>query len=61
MNRTYDQQAVLAVLRNVGRLTAAELAKVLRWPRTRVRKTLYALEQQGATSHNPDRSWKATK
>lgn len=61
MNRTYDQQAVLAVLRSVGRLTAAELAKVLRWPRSRVRKTLCALEQQGAARHNPDRSWKATK
>lgn len=61
MNRTYDQQAVSAVLDSVGRLTAADLAKVLHWPRTRVRKTLYALEQQGDARHNPDRSWKATK
>lgn len=61
MNRTYDQQAVFVVLRAVGRLTAAELAKVLHWPRTRVRKALCALEQQGAVHHNPDRSWEATK
>lgn len=61
MNRTYDQQAVAAILKAGGRLTAAELAKILHWPRTRVRKTLYALEQQGAAHHNPDRTWEQTK
>lgn len=61
MNNPYDQQAVSAVLHSVGRLTAAELAKVLHWPRTRVRTTLAVLETQGAVHHNPDRTWEQTK
>ena len=61
MSHPYDQQAVSAVLRASGRLTAAELAKTLRWTRTRVRTTLAALETQGAVSHNPDRTWEQTK
>lgn len=61
MNNPYDQQAVTACLRASGRLTAAELAKTLHWPRTRVRKALYGLEQQAAVRHNRDRTWEATK
>ena len=61
MSRPYDQQAVTACLRASGRLTAAELAKTLHWPRTRVRVALTALETQGAVSHNPDRTWEQTK
>lgn len=61
MSNTYDQQAVSATLRAGGRLTAAELAKILHWPRTRTRKALYDLEQQAAARHNHDRSWEATK
>lgn len=61
MNNPYDQQAVTAVLKAAGRLTAAELAKTLHWSRTRARKALAALETQGAVSHNPDRTWEQTK
>lgn len=61
MNQPYDQQAVTACLRASGRLTTAELAKTLHWPRTRVRVTLAALETQGAVRHNPDRSWEPLK
>lgn len=61
MSNPYDQRAVAAVLKSGGRLTAAELAKVLHWPRTRTRKALYNLEQQSAVHHNYDRTWEATK
>lgn len=61
MSNPYDQRAVTACLRASGRLTAAELAKTLHWARTRVRKALYDLEQQGAVRHNRDRTWEATK
>lgn len=61
MSNPYDQLIVAAVLRGADRLTAAELAKVLHWPRTRVRKVLYDLEQQAAVHHNRDRTWEATK
>lgn len=61
MNNTYDQQAVSAALRAGGRLTAAELAKILHWPRTRTRVALTALEQQAAVRHNHDRSWETAK
>lgn len=59
MSNPYDQQAILAVLRAVGALTAAELAKTLRWPRTRTRKALTALEAAGHVTHN-NRSWETT-
>lgn len=59
MSSPYDQQAILAVLRAVGELTAAELAKTLRWPRTRTRKALAALEAAGRITHN-NRTWKIT-
>lgn len=61
MNRIHDQRAITAVLNAVGRLTAAEIAKTLGWTRTRARKALCDLEQQGAARHNHDRSWEATK
>lgn len=61
MNRIYDQRAITAVLNAGGRLTAAEIAKTLHWPRTRARKALCDLEQQGAARHNHDRTWEATK
>lgn len=61
MNNPYDQQAVASVLNVTNRLTAAELAKILHWTRTRTRKALYGLEQQAAVNHNPDRTWEATK
>lgn len=61
MSSPYDQQAVAAALNTANRLTAAELAKALRWSRTRVRKALYDLEQQAAARHNRDRTWEATK
>lgn len=61
MSNPYDQTAVAAVLKAGGRLTAAELAKILHWPRTRVRVALTALETQGAVRHNPDRSWESLK
>ena len=61
MNNPYDQQAVTACLRAGGRLTAAELAKTLHWPRTRVRVALAAAETQGAVRHNPDRTWEKTR
>lgn len=57
MSNPYDQQAALAVLRAVGALTAAELAKTLRWPRTRTRTALAALEATGHVTHN-NRTWK---
>lgn len=60
MSNPYDQRAVAAAL-TTNRLTAAELAKALRWSRTRVRKALYDLEQQAAVRHNRDRTWEATK
>lgn len=61
MNRIYDQRAITAILNAVGRLTAAEIAKTLHWPRSRVRKALCDLEQQAAARHNHDRTWEATK
>ena len=61
MSNPYDQQAVASVLKAVGRLTAAELAKTLRWSRTRVRKALTDLELEGQAAHNPDRTWEQTK
>lgn len=60
MSNPYDQQAVAAVLRTTNGLTAAELAKALRWPRTRARKALAALEAAGHVTHN-NRTWEATK
>jgi predicted ArsR family transcriptional regulator len=60
MSNPYDQQAVAAVLRASAPLTAAELAKTLRWPRTRTRKALAALEAAGHVAHN-NRTWEATK
>lgn len=61
MSNLYDQAATKAVLKAVGRLTAAELAKTLRWPRTRVRKALTDLELEGQVTHNPDRTWGQTR
>lgn len=61
MSNPYDQQAVSATLRAGGKAATAELAKTLRWPRTRVRVALTALETQGAVRHNPDRSWESLK
>lgn len=61
MSNPYDQQAIAAILRAVGALTAAELAKTLHWTRTRVRVALTALELEGRVAHNSDRSWKSTK
>lgn len=60
MSNPYDQQAVSAVLRAGGRLTAAELAKILHWPRTRARLALTALEVAGRVTHN-NRTWESTK
>ena len=57
MSNPYDRQAVSAVLKAAGRLTAAELARTLHWPRTRVRKTLTDLELDRQAIHNPDRTW----
>lgn len=61
MSNPYDQTAIAVVLKVVGRLTATELAKILHWPRTRVRVALADLETQGAVRHNPDRSWEPLK
>lgn len=61
MSNPYDQAAVAAVLKAVGRLTAAELAKTLHWSRTRARKALIDLETAGQVTHNPDRSWGSLK
>ena len=61
MSNPYDQAAVTAVLKAAGRLTAAELAKTLRWPRTRVRLALTDLERAGTAHHNTDRTWEQTK
>lgn len=60
MSNPYDQTAVAAVLKAGGRLTAAELAKILHWPRTRVRLALTALEAVGHVTHN-NRTWESTK
>ena len=59
MSNPYDRQAVTAVLRRVGGLTAAEIAKTLRWTRTRVRKALADLEADGRVTHS-NRTWKYT-
>lgn len=61
MNHPYDQQVISVVLRVTGKAATAELAKILHWPRTRVRVALAALETQGAVRHNPDRSWEPLK
>lgn len=61
MSNPYDRAATAAILKAVGRLTAAELAKTLHWPRTRVRLALADLEQQGDAHHNNDRTWERTK
>lgn len=61
MSNPYDRAAIEAILKAVGRLTAAELAKTLRWSRTRVRKALTDLELEGRVTHNHDRSWGRTK
>ena len=60
MSNPYDQAAVAVVLKAVGQLTAAELAKILHWPRTRVRLALTALEAAGHVTHS-DRTWESTK
>lgn len=60
MSNPYDQAAVAAVLEAAGQLTAAELAKTLHWPRTRVRVALADLEAAGHVTHN-NRTWEATK
>lgn len=60
MSNPYDQAAIAVVLKAVGRLTSAELAKTLHWPRTRVRLALAALEAAGHVTHN-NRTWEATK
>ena len=60
MSNPYDQAAVAVVLKVSGRLTAAELAKILHWPRTRVRLALAALEAAGHATHN-NRTWEPTK
>nr|DAF97946.1 MAG TPA: EAP30/Vps36 family protein [Siphoviridae sp. ctpyK9] len=60
MSNPYDQAAVAVVLKVCGRLTAAELAKILHWPRTRVRLALTALEAAGHVAHN-NRTWEPTK
>lgn len=58
---SYDQQAVTAVLTAAADgLTAAELAKILHWPRTRTRKALFDLEADGHVTHN-NRTWKYIK
>lgn len=61
MSNTYDQQAAAAVLKAVGALTSAELAKTLHWPRTRTRKALAALEADGRATRTPNDAWKDTK
>ena len=61
MSNPHDRQAVSAVLKAVGRLTAAELARTLRWSRTRVRKALTDLEHDRQAIHHPDRTWEKTK
>lgn len=61
MSNPYDQQAIAAILRAVGNLTTAELAKTLHWTRTRVRVALAALELKGQVARNSDRSWGPTK
>ena len=61
MSNPYDQRVVASILKAVGRLTAAELAKTLRWSRTRARKALTDLELKGQVAHNPDRTWERTK
>lgn len=60
MSNPYDQAAVAVVLKVVGQLTAAELAKILHWPRTRVRLALTALEAAGHVTHN-NRTWEPAK
>lgn len=61
MSNPYDQAAVAATLKAAGRLTAAELAKTLHWPRVRARKALTDLEIANRVTHSPDRSWKLLK
>lgn len=61
MTVSYDRQAVTAVLTAAADgLTAAELAKILRWPRTRTRKALFDLEADGHVAHS-NRTWKYIK
>lgn len=61
MTVSYDRQAVTAVLTAAADgLTAAELAKILHWPRTRTRKALFELEADGQAAHS-DRTWKYIK
>lgn len=61
MTVSYDRQAVTAVLTaNTAGLTAAELAKILHWPRTRTRKALFDLETDGHVAHS-NRTWKYIK
>ena len=60
MSNPYDQQAITAVLRASGPLTAAELAKTLHWTRTRARKALADLEAAKHVAHS-NRTWEATK
>lgn len=61
MTVSYDRQAVTAVLTAADDgLTAAELAKILHWPRTRVRKALFDLEAAGHVTHS-NRTWKYVK
>lgn len=60
MSNPYDQAAVTVVLKAAGQLTAADLAKILHWPRTRVRLALTALEAAGHVTHN-NRTWESAK
>ena len=61
MTVSYDRQAVTAVLAAAADgLTAAELAKILHWPRTRTRKALFELEADGHAAHS-NRTWKHIK
>lgn len=61
MTVSYDRQAVTAVLAATpDGLTAAELAKILHWPRTRTRKALFDLETDGHAAHS-NRTWRYIK
>lgn len=61
MTVSYDRQAVTAVLANApDGLTAAEIAKILHWPRTRTRKALFDLETDGHAAHS-NRTWRYIK
>lgn len=61
MSNPYDQAAITTILRTAGPRTAADLAKALRWSRTRARTTLTILEQAGTVRHNTNRTWELTQ